>query len=388
MVGLGLFGLGAAVGYTALIQPVYMAKTTLVIPNSEARTPGAMPITPNPLGVIRGVVQSIEMQRRVSNETGIRRLLIAEKLGAKADLPRNQIEIFMADTSKEQALAVVTSASKHLKALANETGLGTADRQAVVLKQAITDRQAELDTAVAKLTEFQEGAATAVNPGDPSLVSSYKAQLLSVETSMGALSREIDLRRRQAREAGRNPNLPSGLSGTLTQRQALLEAEFNYETNKKRLGEDNPQLVRQKEQLDSARRAFQAEVANRLRATQEGLDGDIATLEAERQVLAVQRDFWKALADRAPEEAVQFLRLQFEVDALAAVVQNLQARYEESLIKAEVDAVRWSELSPPRVQPEPVNKNFGLNAFLGLMVGAMVGGAFAILKDGRERHAQ
>lgn len=384
MLGWAVGGVAAGLGITAAMTPVYQAQATLLVPPTETQSSVAAQLGAgtSPVSLMRGIVSSIELQNRVSADTGVPRLQLQEKLTAKAELNRNQLEISMAGPDREQALRVVQSATRRLEELAREQGLGAASRQEAALRKAIQEREKELAAANKALEEFQRGASTATDPTNPASALLYRRQLAATETDIGALDRELAAKRRQARAAGRNPMLPSDLSGALDERSTLLEAELAYETARRQLGDANPQLVRKREDLDEARRNFQREVASRLRATQQGLDAELASLEARRLMLTVQRDLWKQLAEKAPAEAVRSLRLNFEVEALEAVIRALRERADEAAVQSEVDAIRWTILSPPRLLPEPVNKNFGLNAFLGLMVGAFLGGAVSIVRHG------
>lgn len=383
MIALGIAGGLLGLGYTAQVRPLFQARSTLLVPAIEAK-PGMSSALGgfSPVNMLKGLVSSIELQRRVAADLNIPRLRVEEKLVAKAELNQNQLVLSAIDASPKLALDLVTSANKHLHLLASEAGLGSANRQAVILKRAIENREEELEIASNKLAEFEKTAQTSIDPTNPASALYYKSELQDIEIEMGSLDRELTVRRNQAKAAGRNPELPSGLAGAIDERATLLQAEFEFETARRQLGNENPELKKKKEALDEARRNFEREVASRLRASQQGLDTEIATLEARRVMLAVQRDFWTRLAKSAPKDAIKLMRLNFEVEAIQTVLKGLRAKYDEAALNSEVDAVRWSVLSEPRVEPEPVNKNYGMNAFLGIMVGLFLGGAVSIAKFG------
>ncbi len=383
MLALGLLGAAIACGLTYAAKPVYQAKATLLLPNLESQTGVPAGLSGySPVNVLRGLATSLEVQRRVASETRIPRLQIESSLSAKAELNQNQLEISATDDDPKRALSIVQSATKHLQAVASEAGLGSANRQAVILKRAIEEREDELEAANQKLAEHQRTAKTGSDPANPASALYYRQQLQLVEDSLGSVAAELNTRRKQAAASGRNPKLPSDLSGAISERTALLEAEFAYETARRQLGPDSPELQSKKRDLDEARKNFEKEVANRFRASQEGLDSQIANLEARREMLSVQRDFWNRLAGMAPKEAMQLMRLTFEVESIQTVLTGLRTRYDEAVLNSGVDSIRWSELSPPRALDEPINKNYGLNAFLGLMIGFFVGGAISIARFG------
>jgi uncharacterized protein involved in exopolysaccharide biosynthesis len=76
------------------------------------------------------------------------------------------------------------------------------------------------------------------------------------------------------------------------------------------------------------------------------------------------------------------MKLNFEVEAIQAVLSGLRQSFDEATLNSGVESVNWTILSEPRVEPEPINKNYGMNTFLGIMVGLFLGGAVSIVKHG------
>ena len=380
MVALGLLGGILGLAYTSLVPPLYIAKASLLVPTIESK---ANPIGAfSPINMLRGIVSSIELQNRVAKDLGVPRRTVEAMLDSKAELNRNQLEISATDRSSTTALQVVASASKHLRSIASQAGLGTAGRQAAILKRAIDEREQELTIATDRLTEAQRKANIGVDPTNPASALYYRTQLMDTETRLGAVNRELAVRRKQAQEAHQNPELPSSLTGNLPEREALLAAEFSYETARRQLGDSNPELARRKEELESARRAFELEVTQRFRAAAQGLDSEVAGLEARKAMLNTQRDFWKGLTQHAPAKALELMKLNFEVEAIQAVLSGLRQSFDEATLNSGVESVNWTILSEPRAEPEPINKNYGMNTFLGIMVGLFLGGAVSIVKHG------
>ncbi|MBL8060148.1 MAG: hypothetical protein JNK63_05465 [Chthonomonas sp.] len=374
--------LGGLIGwaYTSIIPPVYIAKATLLVPTIESKaTPlGAF----SPLNMLRGLVASIELQNRVSKELGLPRKSVESMLDSKAELSKNQLELTATSQSKDAALRVLQSANKHLRDIASEAGLGTAGRQATILQRAIEEREKELDTATKKLAAYQRQSSIGVDPTNPASALYYKAQLQDAKSKLGAIESQLSVRRTQAREGNRNAELPTGLTANLPERDALLAAEFAYETARRQLGDSNPELADRKAELDSARRRFESEVSQRFLAAAEGLDSDIAGLEARKAMLQTQSDFWGRLSKNAPRQAVELMKLNYEVEAISSVLKGLRDSYDDALQGSSVESVNWTILSQPRLQATPINKNFGLNLFLGVMLGLFVGGAISIVKFG------
>ena len=380
MVALAILGGVLGWAYTTLVPAVYLAKATLLVPTieSKANPLGAF----SPLNMLRGLVASIELQNRVSKEVGVPRRTVESMLDSKAELNKNQLELTSTSRSKDAAIRVLQSANKHLGDIASEAGLGTAGRQANILKRAIEEREKELDIAMDKLADYQRKANIGVDPTNPASALYYKAQLQDAQTKLGAVESELAVRRSQAQEGNRNPDLPSGLTANLPEREALLNAEFAYETARRQYGDANPELAQKKEELESARRRFENEVAQRFRAAAEGLDSEIAGLEARKAMLSTQRDFWQRLSQNAPLQAVELMKLNYEVEAISAVLKGLRDSYDDAIQGASVESVNWTVLSQPRLQANPINKNFGMNIFLGVMVGLFIGGAVSIVKFG------
>lgn len=380
MVALALFGGLVGLLTTLIIPPIYQAKATLLVPTIESKNNplGAF----SPINMLRGIVTSIELQNRVAKEVGIERRSVETMLDSRAELNQNQLEISAVSQSGDVALRVVASASKHLRDIASEAGLGSAGRQAAILKRKIDEREKELAGATDRLTEAQRKANIAVDPTNPASALYYNQQLRQAETAIGALDRELVVRRANAREGNRNPELPSSLTENLPEREALLNAEFEYETSRRQLGNSNPELARKREALVAARSAFEREVSARFRSASQGLDVEIAGLEARRAMLRTQRGFWQGLSRNAPTHALELMKLNFEVEEIQAVLKGLRDSYNESMMNASVESVNWTILSEPQLSPEPINKNFGLNIFLGVMVGLFLGGAISIVRYG------
>ena len=380
MVALAILGGVLGWAYTTLVPAVYLAKATLLVPTieSKANPLGAF----SPLNMLRGLVASIELQNRVSKEVGVPRRTVESMLDSKAELNKNQLELTSTSRSKDAAIRVLQSANKHLGDIAREAGLGTAGRQANILKRAIEEREKELDIAMDKLADYQRKANIGVDPTNPASALYYKAQLQDAQTKLGAVESELAVRRSQAQEATGTPDCRGGLPGNLPDGDALLQADFSYEPARRQYGDANPELAQKKEELESARRRFENEVAQRFRAAAEGLDSEIAGLEARKAMLSTQRDFWQRLSQNAPLQAVELMKLNYEVEAISAVLKGLRDSYDDAIQGASVESVNWTVLSQPRLQANPINKNFGMNIFLGVMVGLFIGGAVSIVKFG------
>ena len=71
-------------------------------------------------------------------------------------------------------------------------------------------------------------------------------------------------------------------------------------------------------------------------------------------------------------------RLYARVNLQSGIVQQLTNQYLTAPLQSQRDPNRWVILDEPWVNEKPINKSFGRGALVGLVLGFLVGTAWAV----------
>lgn len=382
-----------AVLATWLMKPAWEAEASLLMATKE-EVPTLEALVGqqegNPLSILKGIVRSRTALDRIARDQGIDRKELEEALEVETQNDANQLILRVRwKAGRDKAPAIVRSAIGVLESMRKEIGFSVASRQAKLLRQAITEKTVELDAAEAKVKEYQKGMKSLIDPTNPSSVLELLRTEKQLEQDLGALRLRIrEARQRAAKVAGASVELPSGLPNAQDWQRKLSRAEYDLQIARVKDGEDSPNVVRLRKELQVTRAQLQKEIENYFRSVESNVDADVAKLEAERIVMEWRLESVRIMAKSAPQEGQELARLLREVSTLTTVLSNLRQQYELKQID-EVGDVSWSVLEEPHLtEDEPINKKFGRNGIVGFVVGALLVGALRMLGQRRRSFAQ
>lgn len=383
---IGLVVTGVVIGgaFTYFSTARWQAKTTLLLPlpdstsGSAAANFGALigQGSANPLDILEGVLKSREATEAVAKKAGADPDAVNECLKVNGDSPTNQLVITFESPNQEQGLAVVGAAAQELGKLAKSLGISVASRTRVQIEEALKSKNRELETAEARLTAFLQKAKTVPDPATPYSAVGYLKAYSDAEIELGKVTKQLSIVRAQAGQAYASPvEVPKATPEADQWRTQLIERETQLQLTRVHFGDMSPQVISLKEEVEVLKRQIRTEMTRKMQAVNASVEPKVAELEASRQMLQWQVDTLKLLADKAPQEAAQLMRLQREVLTLTEVVAQLRSQYEKVKLDADVEKIRWSVLEAPYIVKPAVNKRYGragaVGGGLGLFLGAL-----------------
>lgn len=374
----------AGIIYTQFSTAVYASQAVLFLPQSGSGTINPLTGTSNAgqIGnMLKGIIQSRNSQIKIADRLNIKPRDI--NLNVVVDDKTSQVMIQATHTNKQLSLDVTTQAVLALKAIRREVNTELGNTRALLLQQAVSERELELAEAQRKLIDFQKNMKTAPDPNAPYSGVRVIQELRTVETELEKLNQELQFRldayRRTAESAIQMPTeLPME-----EERQRLEQLEFELNIQEIEFGPRHPTIVKLKEQIRVAREALQNQISDYLESLDQGLPTDIIGLEARKRVLEWQKETLEELSASAPEEAVEFAVLQGEVDAQATLLKQARAQLEEARFDTQVDRINWSVLDEPYTNNTPINKSKFRNGAVGGFLGVVIAILFVLATQAR-----
>jgi uncharacterized protein involved in exopolysaccharide biosynthesis len=379
-------GAGIGIGYTMVAAPIYRASAVLFLPLPDSGNPMAAIGLTDPLQVLRGVVESQTARRYVSQRTGLTPRQVSEMVTVTPMRFENQLAIAASHESPDLALNVTKLNVEALQDVTTQTSLSMAARQAQLLESAVEQAEQNVAEAEALILAFQKRARTSPDPSTPLSANGYARQLEQVTYDLGRLREQIRVKRQEAAHRARPATeLPTGIPGAEKWREQLTDLQHELNVALTTHGPEAPQVVSKRREIEVTRQQLEQEVSKYLASVQQGVDPDLANLEAQRMVLEWQEGHLRLMKEAAPGEAVEYQGLLREAAQRAELLKNVRQRYEQARLDAEVDRVRWSVLVEPYLDDRPVNKRPGRNGVIGLFLGGMVGLMLSATRHGRRR---
>lgn len=380
---LTLFGAISAFAYTSLSAPRWQARAALLLPITESGGGGGAIAAlvgqgaTSPLNVLEGVVSSRKSVNRVAELTGTDPEKLEDQLSAKGDAPSNQLVITAEDGSSEKALQIVRSSIHVLTGLTKELGLSVAVRTKKEIETALESKKAELKKAEEAITAFQKAAKTVPDPEAPYSGGAYIKVYSEAKLELTKVQKQLAAAKEVATNAlGKPFDLPTGLPDQELLRQKLVDKENQLQVARIHFGENAKEVIVLRKEVEAMRDSLKSELSRRVQAISDGVDIKVAELEAQRILLTWQVQAFKQLADIAPVEAAEAIRLGREVQTLTEVVSQLRTSFEKARIDADVDKVRWTVLEDPFVVKPALNKRFvratAFGGALGFLIAALV----------------
>lgn len=388
---LGLFVACAvlSVGYTFVSPARWQARASLLLPLPDSQGGGSSAITAligqgtaSPLDVLEGVLASRKAVVMIADKTGYDPDKLDDNLSGKGDSPSNQFVILFEDTDAEKAKSVVRESVHVLDGLTKDVGISVAERTKVELEKALKAKNEELRAAEERLTDYQKTAKTAPDPTAPYSAAAYLKAYEDAKLELGKVERQLSAAKAIAASASKQPaDLPNGLPDNQALRDKLIEKENALAVARIHFGETSSEVATLRQEVQVIRDSLRAELLRRYQAVSTNVDSKVADLEASRQLLAWQVQALKGLADVAPKEVADQMRLAREVQTLSGVVQGIREQYEKTRIDADVEKVRWTVLEEPFVVKPAVNKRYGRAAAFGGALGLLIGAIIAFWKE-------
>lgn len=378
-----LIVLGGVELFTRVVKPSYQAKTVLLLEQKQqsggalgalaALTGGGQA---DPLAILNGEMQSHAVLSRLSRETGIPERKLPSVLNVKPDPAANQLNMDATQPNPERALVIVREALAILTDVDSHADLTTSQEQAIQYKKAVEQKTKELEIDEDALRRFEESSKSVPDPTNPTSSGTFLSRYRELVAQGEQLQQSLNAIKAKSEQSTKTSiELPTGLPVLQGFHDQILSLDLQRDLYRTQYGDSSPQVVALDRQIAATKRDLQAEVQKYLKAINNNLGPDLAQLETQSIILKWQTEKAKTLAEAAPKEGQKAGDLFREATILGGVVVNLRQQYEQSLVQAQVDQVKWAVLDEPYVVGV-INKNYILNGllsgFAGLLIGLLV----------------
>lgn len=379
-----LAALGGAVGfgYTAVVKPVYEARAALLLPLSERNMGAAMGLGiggSDPTMVVSGILDSERVRRPVMEEFRLKGEELADRLKVETLVANNQIRLRYRSEDRGEPEKALTLLIEGLRTVDTEVGLSLVDRRADVTSDALEKAKTRLLAAENDLKAFQEKSRTSPDPESRYASSRLSARLTELESEFVSVDRQYQTLKKESESAlAMADDLPRGIESIDTLQAELREAQVRLAATEATFQPNTPQVRAARDQVRAVESALAKEVRAHYRSTASSINPKLIDLQTQRSALRGQIEQAQALARLAPQEAVQLQRLLRDVLLAEESVKKLQLNSEQLELESAATEVRWTLLDAPRMMEEPVNKRFGLNTALGVILGLLFGTLLAL----------
>lgn len=382
---LTLIGLALGLGYAFLWPPIWEADAILIPDLKDQETGGLQAlVSPNaatPLSIMKGALDSKSAVDAIMKATGLERLQAEKYLDVTPDEHTNQLNISAKDLNRHRALNAVIAAVDTLQAIDARTNKTSAARQASYLQDDIVLKQAQLYAAEKKVADFASNLNVIADPSS-SASEFYLEELQKQQYTLYDLNKQLaDIKARASHVASHAGTLPTGLPGLDDWRSRAIDLQYQYEALRRNTGDQNPEVLRLKNQLDMANATLKSEQTKYIESIQGSVDKDIAQLEIQRDQAQDSVDYLQRRVHEVPKISLKFKKLAEEAAVLEKVVATLREKYEEARVDAEVAQVKFAELDPPYIQDLPVNRRPFRYGGLGTISGFIFGSFIVVWRD-------
>ena len=333
----------------------------------------------DPIRILAGVLESQRARGIVGEAIGVESKALA--FTVRADPISSQLTINTTGATRDRAIDTAREMIVALRKIEKEVGFTTADGEAANIKAALATRVGDLRTIEGKITEFFKGAHTAPDPEKPGTALAYLRELNAAKIELNGVTVRLDaLKDSTGRVAAASGNLPiDGNLDLAAARKILTEATYRLNLLLISKNLKSPDVVRARQEMQVAKKAFEEQVAKAMTFAAEGLSRDVLELSSRKLVLESQIAFLEPLAKEGPKESVQYMRLFADYTRASANLTAATVRYEAVRLRADAARVRWSVLDQP--SGEPAAKGYFSSLFVGLVGGAFLGLLVVILLE-------
>ncbi len=389
VVGLALGGAVIAGVITMVLPPVYAAKATLIFPAGSSGG-GALGLQglglQNVVGqqnmeLVEGIISSRAVEDEIVNATSLKREDVRENLQILQIPGRRQVVISYTSPSKETGKSVVEEVLSHLSRVEQSIGVNTSEKRLNGYRDAYDEKAATVLELEEKILRFQKTAKTVPTSEDEFTGMTYLKARSDLQTELATVNKSIDAKVSAAKRLGQGAasGLPTGLERESKWRDALLEASVAVDEARAKYQTGTPQLKAAEEKLESTRKNLIGEIGKYVTSVQDGADAEMSSLFAQKLVVGWQLSRAEELARIAPLEAAEYRRLIDKLRVEAKSRDEMKVQTDTETLRNKVEAKIWQVLDDPYIDDEPVNKKFGMNIALGLIVGGLLG---AIVSNG------
>lgn len=410
---LTLVFLGLALAYTLVVPPRWEADTVLILPDSSAvpnlssavvsQALGANSLggaaaalglgsKADPLENLKGILESRSVLDGVSRAIHMKRDKVMDLLVIKPDKDSSEIRISFQSRDQKLAIKAVQVAEKLLRNQCARLSRNRAGRLRTQLADQRTMFERDLNRIETDILNFQSRMRTSPapsNPGDTMLLSGYETKLQDVEFRLRQTQQELGITRTMAHSiASKAQMIPiGGKSGDSRSkldelRSKLLETELEQRTQEITGGSQAPAVVIARRKTDLQRKRLETEIAAYLRSVDMTVNSDVSDLAAREMLLKWEAENLRLLMHAAPEELGKFQKMLREQSILTTVLAQVRTELEKARVDETIsgtDPVRYVVLDAPGLADEdPVNKRWGRNSAIGLVVGLLIGCFMAI----------
>jgi uncharacterized protein involved in exopolysaccharide biosynthesis len=381
--GLALGGAVIAAVITMVMPPVFEAKATLIFPagTSSGGAAGLQGLgLQNVMGqqnmeLVEGIISSRAVEDEIVAATELKRDDIRENINVSQIPGRRQVIISYHSPSKATGLKVVTEVLARLAQVEDSIGVNTSGKRLNGYRNAFDEKAQivkELEEAVLK---FQKTAKTVPTSEDEFTGMTYLKARSDLQIELAKVNKSIDAQLSAAKRLGQGAanGLPTGLERESKWRDALLEASVAVDQARAKYQPGTPQLKAAVERLDSTRKNLIEEIGKYVTSVQNGADAQMSALFAQRLVVGWQLERAEELAKVAPIEAGEYRRLLDQLRVEVKARDELKIQTDTEMIRNKVEAKIWQVLDDPYIEENPINKKFGMNIALGLIVGGLLG---------------
>ncbi|MFN3728935.1 MAG: GumC family protein [Fimbriimonadaceae bacterium] len=375
--------------YTFFIPAEYRSVSVLLLPPSQGGSAGSLLSmftgsagTANPVVTLQGVAMSRTTLEAVSKKEGIPLAKVRDMVSVVPSIDSNQLGLTVVSQNRDQALRVCEALLASLTRINQDTNVSINQLKAKALQDAVNAKQRELEAAQDRLVDFQRTTLTAPSPIGDTTGATMLARLRDVELELGKVQEQIRVARDTAQGQSQVAvSLPTGIAESEKWRNKLVELEASKRLLLQSKGPADPAVVKLEREIEETRVIAAEQIAKYVRSVNENVEGSLAGLVGQEQVLIWQRDYLRNLANLAPQEAAELQRLVAEVITQQEILRGIRVNYEQARVDAEVEPVNWTVLVPPYADPVPTNKNYRLNAIFGFVLGVLVGACWSLYRN-------
>ena len=311
----------------------------------DALKGGISPDAPSPIFVLKGILESHSCLSRIVTKTNRTEESLRNLLQIKPINKELRLEITVKTTNPKEGLTILNSEIDYLGQETNRVSYNLGTQQAALLKSAIGQRQAELETAQQALKQFQQTFSSALEP------EIARSRVLTLESSLATVKAKYDATLKIARGT---VNLAGGYDtseGTLTlQRHMVMDADVALREAEITMSSTSARVRYLREKAKLAHESLDKAIAVYKKAVEDNLEPSVAKVKVELLTLTIELEQARLLSKNSAEDTMHAANLRREVETLTAVLKGLRTDYEKARTSALGHAINYAVLDAPYVK--------------------------------------
>lgn len=378
---------------TMIAAPIWAAKATLILPPAEGAAASVLGLGgAKPTAILQGVLNSRPVREAVGKVGKVSLRDLDGMIAYEVDDEAGQVTFVIQNSDKKAGMLMVDTALSSLEKTRSSISTGMAKRQANLLANVANEKQKALDQAEQAVLAFQKKAKSVPDPSKPFSGATYLARLKESEFSLEAVKRQISqVRSTLGRQAAASVDIPlispiesmATPGASISWRDRLVQLEYELQVAEITKGPQSPDVIRLKEQITVTKNRAQSEVSKYLQGLSAGLDRNVAELEAKKALLQQEVEYLKEMSEVAPTEDAIVQRLLRNIRLREEEYKAVIILLNEAQLRAQVDKLEWTILTPTYVEDVPTNKRPVRTAFSWFAVGSIFAGILLIIQRAR-----